>query len=194
MYKMTPKDDARLRTALEIAMDRAQETERANPKPFALENALEHARETEGTSLRPSQDPTFPKEKNSAVAALLAVVLGPLGYLYIGWRYAVTATAVFILFILIFSILLFVPWWLKYINVLAFAVMAVMICQVRNSIVKARDEDIFAFNTFPVATFAMTTLLPMLVVVDTASVGVTVAINRLVAGETARGLVTLFLS
>jgi len=47
--------------------------------------------------------------KDPKVAGALALVGGPLGFLYVGWSFALAATVVFLSFILFFSFLLLVP-------------------------------------------------------------------------------------
>ncbi len=140
------------------------------------------------------QAQAFPKKKHPAIAAILALVLGPLGYFYIGWRYALTAAIVFVIFVVIFSFLLFVPPWLKYVNLPVLAFMAVGICQIHNTIIDAEHPDAFAFHTIPVAVFAMTTLLPVLAAVDTAAIGIFIAVQRMIDDETGKGLLILFLA
>jgi hypothetical protein len=139
-------------------------------------------------------DKSFPKKKNPWIVAILAVIFGPFGYLYIGWRYAVAAVLAFALFILIFHVLLFVPPWLKFVNVFVFAFMAIQISQIRNKIITAGHQDAFAFNTFPVAIFAMTNLLPMLAVIDTIAIGIFRGIQTIAAGELGKGLLLLLLA
>lgn len=136
----------------------------------------------------------FPKKKHPALAAIVTVIFGPLGYLYVGWRYALAGVVIFAIFIIVFSLLLFVPPWLTYVNVLPFAVMAVNICQIRNTIIDNKHPDAFAFNTFPVAIFAMTSLLPILAVVDTAAIGIFMAIQRMLGGEIGKSLFILLLA
>ena len=113
----------------------------------------------------------FPMKKHPAAAAILTLILGPLGYLYIGWRYALSCFIVFVISIILCSVTLFVPTWLKYVNVLVLAFWSVQICQIYNMIINEKHSDAFVFNTFPVATFAMTTLLPLLATVDTVAIG-----------------------
>ena len=62
------------------------------------------------------------KKKDPKVAGVLALVAGPLGFLYVGWRYALAATAVFVSVIGVSAFLLPIPSWLIYVNlpVLAF--------------------------------------------------------------------------
>ena len=124
-----------------------------------------------------------PKTKNPRVAGGLALVTGPLGFLYIGWRYALAATVVFLSIIMVFA-LLPVPFWLKYVNLPLFAFMAHRICQKLNRLVdRELHRDALASNTLPVAVFAMTSMLPLLAGVHSAFMG----------GDVGRGLFMLLL-
>lgn len=136
----------------------------------------------------------FPMKKHPAIAAILTLIFGPLGYLYIGWRYALSCFIIFVIFTILFSVALFVPTWLTYINVLVLAFWSVQICQIRNLIVSEKHSDAFAFNTFPVAIFAMTTLLPLLATVDTVAIGIFVSIRRMIGGEIGKSLIILLLA
>jgi len=40
-------------------------------------------------------------KENPVVAAILSFIFGPLGYLYVGWRYAIMALAVLLTFVLV---------------------------------------------------------------------------------------------
>lgn len=133
----------------------------------------------------------FPVKKHPAIAAILTLIFGPLGYLYIGWRYALSCFVLFATIIFLFSVALFVPTWLKYVNVLILAFWSVQICQIRNSIISEKHSDAFAFNTFPVAIFANTTLMPLLVIVDTIAIGIFVAVQRMIEGEIGKSLIIL---
>lgn len=137
---------------------------------------------------------SFPKKKHPAIATVLTLILGPLGYLYIGWRYAVSCFVIFAVFIILFSAALFVPTWLKYVNVLVLAFWSVQVCQIRNTIISEKHSDAFAFNTFPVAVFAMTTLLPILATVDTIAIGIYMSVQRMIGGEIGKGLIILLLA
>jgi len=136
----------------------------------------------------------YPKAKQPILAATLAVLFGPFGYLYFGWRYAMAAVVLFALSIIVFSQVLFVPQWLKYINWPIFAVVAIQICKIWNAIVKAKHDDAFALNTFPVAIFAITTFMPFLVGIDTVVVGVSVGIQRMLGNQVSEGLAIVFLA
>ena len=124
-----------------------------------------------------------PKTKNPRVAGGLALVTGPIGFLYIGWRYALAATVVFLSIIMVFA-LLPVPFWLKYVNLPAFAFMAYRICERLNGLVdRGQHRAVLDADTWPVAAFAMTSMLPLLAAFDSAVFGVATAIPRLIGGD-----------
>ena len=134
------------------------------------------------------------KSKNPAVAGVLALVGGPLGFLYVGWRYALAATVVFLGFILFFSVLLLVPSWFKYVNLPVFGFMAYGICKKLNGLLgRGQQRRALASNTMPVAVFAMTSMLPLLAGFDTAVLGVATAIPQLIRGDVGGGLLMLLL-
>ena len=74
-----------------------------------------------------------------------------------------------------------------------FAFVAVGVCRRLNELIDRGDARALAFNTFPVAVFAMTTLLPLLVLVDSAAIGLLSAIEQFTGGQVGRGLLLLFL-
>ena len=134
-----------------------------------------------------------PKTKNPRVAGGLALVTGPIGFLYIGWRYALVATVVFLSIIMVFAVLP-VPFWLKYVNLPLFAFMAHRICQKLNRLVdRELHRDALASNTLPVAVFTMTSMLPLLAGVHSAVMGVTTAVSPFMGGDVGRGLFMLLL-
>ncbi len=134
------------------------------------------------------------KKKNPTVAGILALVGGPLGFLYVGWRYALAATVVFLSFLLVFTILLFAPPWFKYVNLPAFAFMAYRICERINGLVeRGQHRAVLEAHTWPVAVFAMTSMLPLLAAFDSAVFGVATAIPRLLGGDVGGSLLMLLL-
>ena len=133
-------------------------------------------------------------KKNPRVAGILALVGGPVGFLYVGWRYALAATVVFLSFMLVFAFLLFVPPWLKYVNLPAFAVIAYRICERLNGLVdRGQHRAVLNADTWPVAAFAMTSMLPLLAGVHSAVMGVTTAVSPFMGGDVGRGLFMLLL-
>ena len=132
------------------------------------------------------------KRKNARLAGALALVGGPLGFLYVGWRYALTATVVFLSFLAVFAFLLFVPPWLKYVNLPFFAFMAYSICEKLNDLVdRGHHRGLLESKTFPVAIFAMTSMLPLLAGFDSAVLGVATAVPQLFNGDVSGGLFML---
>jgi hypothetical protein len=132
--------------------------------------------------------------KNPAVAGALALVGGPLGFLYVGWRYALAAAVVFLSFIFVFTFLLPVPSWFKYVNLPVFAFMAYRICDKLNGLAdRGQHRGALASHTLPVAVFAMTSMLPLLAGFDSAVLGVVTAIPQFLEGDLSSGLLMLLL-
>ena len=132
--------------------------------------------------------------KDPKVAGALALVGGPLGFLYVGWPFALAATVVFLGFILFFSFLLLVPSWFNFVNLPAFAFMAYKICEKLNGLAdRGQHRGALLSNTLPVAVFAMTSMLPLLAGFDTAVLGIATAITQLMRGDVGGGLLMLLL-
>ena len=124
------------------------------------------------------------KKKDPKVAGVLALVAGPLGFLYVGWRYALAATAVFVSVIGVSAFLLPIPSWLIYVNLPVLAFLAYRTCETLNGLVdKEQHRSALASNTLPVAVFAMTSALPLLAAVNAGVMGVTTAFSRLMGGD-----------
>ena len=75
-----------------------------------------------------------------------------------------------------------VPDWFRYIVLLIFAWKAFTICQVRNSLIDAEDEDAKALNTFTFAAFAMSDLLVGTGTVYAGIVGLYIGVTTLLSG------------
>ena len=118
-------------------------------------------------------------KKDPRVAGALALVAGPLGFLYVGWRYAVAATVVFVSVIGVSVFLLPIPPWLMYVNLPVFAFLAYRTCETINGFTdQAQHRSAVASNTLPVAVFAMTSALPLLASVNAGVMGITTAFSR----------------
>ena len=97
-------------------------------------------------------------------------------------------------FILFFSFLLLVPPWFKFVNLPAFAFMAYKICEKLNGLAdRGQHRGALLSNTWPVAVFAMTSMLPLLAGFDTAVLGIATAIPQLMRGDVVGGLLMLLL-
>jgi len=132
------------------------------------------------------------RKKSPAIAAVLGLFFGPLGYLYVGWRYGVMAVAVFLVFVLVLSVAdLPLPRWIKYVILPVLAWKAFTICSVRNALIDAGDDDARALDTFPVAAMAMSDLLVGVGMVTAGALGLYVSAVMLFEGRVVKGLLTL---
>jgi hypothetical protein len=101
---------------------------------------------------------------------------------------------VFLGFILFFSTLLVVPFWFKYVNLPVFALIAYKTCEKLGGLAgQGQHRGASASNTWPVAVFAMTSMLPLLAGFDTAVLGAATAIPQFMRGDVSGGLVMLLL-
>ncbi len=124
------------------------------------------------------------KRKEPKVAGALALVTGPLGFLYLGWRYALAATVLFAAVILVVGFMLPVPSWLIWVNLPVFALMARSICEKLNNFVdEGQHRGAEASKTLPVAVFAMTSSLPLLAAVNSAVMGLATAASQFMGGD-----------
>ena len=143
---------------------------------------------------RGSAAPTRTRRKNPFVAAVLSFVFGPLGWLYIGWRYAVLALAVVAVFVLVLTAINFpIPSWMKYVILLVFAWKAFTIVSVRNALIDAEGQDVLALNTFPIAAMAMSDLLVGIGMFYAGAIGLYVAGRLVLEGSVLRGLLVVLI-
>ncbi len=130
--------------------------------------------------------------KNPTTAGLLALLGGPLGFLYVGWRYGVTATGLFAGVIFVVAFLLPVPSWLVFVNLPVFGLIAYRVCEKLNGLI---DEGLHRgaaqCQTWPVATFAMTSSLPLLAAANAAAMGVVTTFSQFMGGSVGSALITL---
>ena len=133
-------------------------------------------------------------KKDPKVAGALAFVAGPLGFLYVGWRYAVAAIAVFVSVIGLSVFLLPIPSWLMYVNLPVFAFLAYRTCETINGFSEAgQHRSAVASNTLPVAVFAMTSALPLLGAVNAGVFGITTAFSQFTGGNLQGALIMALL-
>ena len=123
-------------------------------------------------------------KKDPKVASALAFFAGPLGFLYVGWRYAVAATVVFVSVIGVSLFLLPIPSWLVVVNLPVFAFLAYRTCETINGFSdKSQYRSAVASNTLPVAVFAMTSSLPLLASVNAGVMGISTAFSQFSGGD-----------
>jgi hypothetical protein len=134
------------------------------------------------------------KKKSPILAAVLSFFFGPLGYLYIGWRYAVLALFVFIAFVIVLSVTNFpIPTWMKYVILAVLAWKGFTIVSVRNALIDSQDEHVSALNTFPVAAMAMSDLLVGFGIFYAGAIGLYATAILILKGSVLKGLLLLFL-
>lgn len=140
----------------------------------------------------------MPKKKNPWIAAILSLILGPLGYLYIGWRYALLGIVILLLFVGVLMVVDFDPAvmpgirsWIKYPLLFVFAWKAHSICTVRNGLIDAQDEKAKMIGAFPFAAMAMTDLLVGLAMFYAGALGLYASAVMLSEGRIVKGLLTL---
>ncbi len=133
-------------------------------------------------------------KKDPKVASALAFVAGPLGFLYVGWRYAVAATVVFVSVIGVSLFLLPIPSWLMVVNLPVFAFLAYRTSETINGFsAKSQYRSAVASNTLPVAVFAMTSSLPLLGAVNAGVFGITTALSQFTGGNPRGALIMALL-
>lgn len=134
------------------------------------------------------------KKKSPILAGILGFVFGPLGYLYIGWRYAISATVVFLIFIFVVVVTGFpIPSWMKYIILAMLAYKGFTIVSVMNNLVDSHDEHVSALNTFPFAVMAMSDLLVGIGMFYAGAIGIYAAVIQIIEGKIFMGLIVLLL-
>lgn len=136
---------------------------------------------------------TMPKKKNPMIGAILGFFAPP-GYLYLGWRYAVAALLIWVVFGVVLAFLGFtIPGWMKYLIGVVFAWKAYKIVEVRNILIEEKSEDVRLLNSFQFAYLAMTDLLIGIAMFYAGAVTLYIGVSRLLEGEIIKGLITLII-
>lgn len=146
-------------------------------------------------SIQPPQSQMALMKKNPIVAFILGVIFGPLGYLYIGWRYALLAFGVILVFTLVINVAGFpLPVWVPYVVLFVFGYKAHTICSARNELVERGEFDqVQNLNSFPFAVMAMSDLLVGIGLFYTAILGLWVSVLLILGGSVLAGLAMLFI-
>jgi hypothetical protein len=132
------------------------------------------------------------RKRNPVIAAVLSLFLGPLGCIYVGWRYAIMAVVVFSVFVLVVAVAGFtLPQWLEYVILPVLAWKAFTICSVRNILIEAGDDQARALDTFPTAAMAMSDLLVGIGMVTAGVLGLYASALMMLDGRIIKGLFTL---
>jgi len=145
--------------------------------------------------IQPPQSQMALMKKNPIVAFILGVIFGPLGYLYIGWRYALLAFGVILVFTLVINVAGFpLPVWVPYVVLFVFGYKAHTICSARNELVERGEFDqVQNLNSFPFAVMAMSDLLVGIGLFYAAILGLWVSVLLILDGSVLAGLAMLFI-
>jgi hypothetical protein len=129
------------------------------------------------------------QKKNPVIAAVLSLLLGPLGYFYIGWRYAVMAILIFLLYGIVPALAGFeLPMWMQYLILPVLAWKAYTICSVRNALIESADPQARALDSFPVAAMTLSDLLVGMGMVTAGALGVYASGLMFLDGQVLRSL------
>jgi len=134
------------------------------------------------------------RKKNPVVAAVLGFILGPLGFLYIGWRYALLALAATLVFAFIITVVDFPkPPWMQYVFLALFAWKGFAIVSVRNALIDSEDEHARELDRFAFAAMAMSVLLVGMGMFYAGLLGLYTAAHLILDGNVLRGALVLFI-
>lgn len=146
-------------------------------------------------AIQPPQSQMALMRKNPIVAAILGAIFGPLGYLYIGWRYALLAFGVILIFTLVINVAGFpLPIWVRYVVLFVFGWKAHTICSTRNELVGMGEFDrVQNLNSFSFAVMAMSDLLVGIGLFYAAILGLWVSVLLILGGSVLAGLAMLLI-
>ena len=140
------------------------------------------------------------KRRKPILAGVLGLVFGPLGYFYLGWRFAVIAILFLLGFVGVLTVVDFDPAgmpgirdWIRYPMLLAFARRAYTLCTVRNALIDTQDPKAAKPASFPVVAMSMAELLVELAVIYAVSLGLFGSYLLFSRGSRLRGLLMLLL-
>ena len=130
------------------------------------------------------------KKRNPMLAAVLILFLGPIGFVFVGWRYALLAFILLLFFASVLTVVGFpAPWWIKYFILPALAYKGYKIVSFRNNLISDGDQDVRYLNTFCGATIAMSDALVLIAVIYCLVVGIFASFKMLLAGVVFSGLI-----
>ena len=137
----------------------------------------------------------LPKKKKPILAAVLSFVFGPLGFFYIGWRYAVCALFIMAVFLTVLAVVDYpYPHWMQYLVVAVMAWKAYTVVEVRNALIEAKENGQVQFlDSFRCASLAMSDLLVGIGQFYAGAAGLYIAARLFLDGKVFGGLFMLVL-
>jgi MFS family permease len=134
-------------------------------------------------------------KKKPILAAILAGIFGPFGFLYLGWRYTVVALLVTIVFAVTATITGFDLFpWMRFLFPLVLAWKAYEIATIWNISAETDKEFFKSLQRFEGAAMATTELLVSMGIVYAISAGIYVSGRFLLEGKLLAGLFILFVA
>jgi MFS family permease len=135
------------------------------------------------------------KKKNPILAAILGFILGPIGFIYIGWRYMIMGLLIFIIFAITMALVDFpIPSWMKYIILLVTAWKAWTIVTLWNTLIDCNEEMIHNLHRFPFAAMAMSDLLVGIAMFYAGAITLYAGVISLYRGHIISGLLLIFIA
>ena len=139
-------------------------------------------------------------KRKPVLAGIFGLVFGPLGYFYLGWRFAVIAMLLVLVFVGVLMVVDFDPAgmpgvrdWIRYPMLLAFAWRAYKLCTVRNALIEAQDAKAAKPASFPVVAMSMAEFLVELAVIYAIALGLFGSYLLFSRGSIVMGLLILLL-
>jgi len=134
-------------------------------------------------------------KRNPTIAAMLSLLTGPIGYIYIGLNFFISGLIIFILFILVLSLIhLPFPHFFDYLQLLVYAYYGYKFAIIRNIFIDdsgVTESDIEEFKSFGFSLVLMTNLLMTLTQFYSASVGLYLVYKSFAAGKIFIGILIL---
>jgi hypothetical protein len=134
-------------------------------------------------------------KKNPTIAAILSLILGPVGYLYIGLNFMLSGIIVSVLFIFILSLFNFpFPNIFNYLQLFVYAYYGYRLSILRNIFVDSWDltvEDIIEYKSFGFSFVMMTNLLMALTQFYSTIVGLYIVYKSFAEGKIIIGILVL---
>lgn len=135
------------------------------------------------------------KQRNPILAATLAGLLGPIGYLYIGWRCALIAVVLLLPLPTACALAgILVPSFTKYLMLPVLAWNAYLSCLIRNAAIQNHDETCGPVNSFAFAGMSTTRVITGQAMALTLALCLELVIGRFATGQSLSGVFTLLVS
>jgi len=132
------------------------------------------------------------RKRSPALAAILGGLLGPIGYIYIGWRYALACLLMLLPLPIAVAVLGFgLPPLTKYFVLLVLARKAYTICRIRNENIERGETVEGPIDSFSFAGIQTADLLTGQAMACAAAVGIEISRSHFTSGRVLQGLFSI---